>query len=300
MTERSRQRSRGDSDGFLTRRTVIGSLLVGGAGVAGIQGTGAFSSVIGDRGLSVGTTGDETALLGIESKNPSGQDGDVVDLLSLTNHTSTAFTDVTVFMQSTGNPAVGFTGIDTPLTIEPGTTETVQGTLSCERPVSDVAVKLEIAVSGTGVAITAMRSVRVSCEVQTGPTITAVDWKGGGINPIASPDDTEITVDVWYYAGRGLPGPGSDEFDVECGVTTTTNSNINKDLPGQASTHVAVYVHESNESWHHPSYDPATGELTGWDNNASGVHWGAGSIASAFEVTCNGEDDEEGPPAEEM
>jgi chitodextrinase len=282
----------------VSRRAVLGTLLATGAGAAAYR-TGAFSSVSMDRLSSVGVSSDEYGLLGIETAEPSGRDGDVVTVFTLTNRTDTRFETVTVTPQPTGTP-LDLVDVTAPNSIAPGGTETVQATISCSGAASEVPVDMNISVSGDGVSVTATREVLVTCEADTtGPEITGVEWKGGGINPIASPEDAQITVDVWYYAGNGQPGHpgrggggppggGANDFGVECGVQTETNTNIRSDLPGQANTHIAVYIHESDESWHHPDFDPNTGEMDGWTNNADGVRWGDGSIGSAFDVACEG------------
>lgn len=287
---RKRTRSRGGDDGLVSRRTAIGLLLAGGAGFLGLQGTGAFTAATGERPFTVGTAGDDAALLGINRENPTGEDGETVTLLTLTNQSGDPFNQISVTVRDTGSTRLAITNIESPHQLTSGESGSIEGTLSCTGEVSDVPVELEIDVSGPGGSVTATREIEVSCDrPAVGPEITAVQWQGGGINPIASPEDTDITIDVWYYDGRGQPGAGpggSDEFGVECDVRTETNSNIQADLPGQANTHVAVYVHESDESWHHPDFDPDTGELDGWDNNADGLRWGDGSIQGAFDVTC--------------
>jgi len=140
------------------------------------------------------------------------------------------------------------------------------------------------------------------CDVDTGPDISGVQWKGGQINPIESPEDTSITVDLWYFdettggsaSGGGPPGQGNgsssqpiDDFEVACGVSAETNKPLQSFVSGQPSnSHVAVYIHEADESWYHPDFDPAAGETTDWTENTDGIRWGDGSIEGSFDVGC--------------
>jgi len=69
---KKRRRSRDGSDGSVSRRTVVGAALLGGAGLLGLRETGAFSAGTGDRPFSVGTAGDDTAFLGSRPAIRSG------------------------------------------------------------------------------------------------------------------------------------------------------------------------------------------------------------------------------------
>lgn len=140
------------------------------------------------------------------------------------------------------------------------------------------------------------------CGTPDGPPINGVEWKGGQIKSIHSPEDRDITVDLWYFdetsggsnSGGGPPGEGNgnttepiQDFQVECSVDAETNSPLQSFVTGPASSsHVAVYIHEANASWHHPDFDPQAGETTGWTQNTQGVEWGSGSIGTAFDVDC--------------
>ncbi len=138
------------------------------------------------------------------------------------------------------------------------------------------------------------------CNV--GPPINGVTWKGGQIHSIESSEDTSITVDLWYFdestgdssSSGGPPGQGGgptnqpiDDFEVACGVSAQTNSPLQSFVTGTASnSHVAVYIHEADESWYHPDFDVSAGETTDWTGNTDGIKWGLGSIESAFDVQC--------------
>ena len=78
--KRSRDRSRGGSGGIVSRRRLIGVLAAGGIGAAALEGTGAFSAVDSQRDVSVVSTDDDEAFMGVAGGKASGSDGDTVAL----------------------------------------------------------------------------------------------------------------------------------------------------------------------------------------------------------------------------
>ena len=164
---RKRSRDRGKSSG-VSRRTVLGVLLAGGAGIVGAQETGAFSSVTGDRGFSVGTADDDAALLGIERQDPEGNDGDSVALFTLKNRFDEPLTVDRVTVVSSG--ALGITRDDLTVpnwTLAPGQESDIEATLSCGSSATDD-VELAVEISTDGESVELVRSTTVSCEADSG------------------------------------------------------------------------------------------------------------------------------------
>lgn len=160
------RRTRGGSTGTLSPGVAIALLLVVGGGVLMLQGTGAFSTVVGDRPFNLGTADDQSAVLGIAVGSPSGQDGDRVDVLTLTNRLSERFDEVEVVAHPAADPSVSLEHIDTPRSLQPGQSRTVTAVLTCDASVTDVPVELDVSVSGPEGSITATREVRLTCEVK--------------------------------------------------------------------------------------------------------------------------------------
>lgn len=131
-----------------------------------LQGTGAFSAVVGDRPFNLATADDQSAVLGITTESPSGQDGDRVDVLTLTNRLGERFDEIEVVAHPAADPSVSLEDIDTPRSLAPGQSRTVTANLACDASVSDVTVELEITVSGPEGTITATRELRLTCEVE--------------------------------------------------------------------------------------------------------------------------------------
>jgi len=78
---RKRKRSRGGSGSGVSRRSLLLLAGTGALGVTGAYSSGAFDSVSGDRAFGVGTSGDDTALLGIDIEEREGVDGETITLL---------------------------------------------------------------------------------------------------------------------------------------------------------------------------------------------------------------------------
>lgn len=192
--KRKRTRSRGGSDGPVSRRTLL--LLLGGGtlGVGGAYASGAFDAVAGDRPLAVGTAGDEDALLGIETHAAQGGPGEEVTLLTLTNQFDTTLETVDVAVRSPANPPIAPGSISTPIQLGPGQIGTVEATLSCAgHSASDV--ELSVIVGSPDVEVTAVRTVSVSCL---------------GARPVCEPRDPPGCIE------SELPGP--PESSTDCSV----------------------------------------------------------------------------------
>ena len=162
---RKRKRTRGDTSDGISRRQAIGLLGAGGLALVGLQQTGAFDAVIGDRRFSVGTGDDSEALLGMAFPDPiTGQTGETVDIVELTNNAASPFQDIQVFI--TNAPTATFDDLDVPIGLEVGDSATVTGTLDCNGVTGIAEVTLRIIVDDhERLNIDAPRTVTVECAV---------------------------------------------------------------------------------------------------------------------------------------
>jgi len=169
---RKRNRSRGRSgNSGLSRRAVLGLILAGGAGIAGAQQTGAFSSVTGGRDFDVKTASDQNALLGIRARDPTGSDGEEVPLFTLTNRFTGPLTvtveDVTVVSSSQLQLSTDDL-THSSLAIASGGTSDVTATLSCESSAT-ADVEVDFTASTDNDSVTLSRTTTVTCEANTDP-----------------------------------------------------------------------------------------------------------------------------------
>lgn len=250
---RKRSRSRGSSGGSVSRRTVLGAVALGGAGLLGLRETGAFSAGTGDRVFSTGTAGDDTAFLGIAPGDPneydelavSGTDGETVPILTLTNNSGEALNSITATSIPSGSPGINLTNIDTPLTIPPGDSAAITANLVCKQSGSDVPVELQIDVSGPEGSVTAIRELSVTCEAPDYGDGKFIYSDGPGRNPPGTPPNSvafelqnigDVTVPLDGFSVL-IDSPGRDpdrferfEIDTPDGNITGNGGNVGTDL----------------------------------------------------------------------
>jgi len=176
---RKRNRSRG-SEGTISRRTLLLLLGGGAVGATGYYSSGAFGSVVGDRPFNIGTAGDDTALLGIDSPDSEERtvfSGGEVTFFEVTNRFETAFDDIWVDLHSPSNPPTN-SGFETPRRLEPGESGDITATLGCSTNRTDE-FELTINASNDQESVSATRSVEVTClpvpnfELLEGPVTPA-------------------------------------------------------------------------------------------------------------------------------
>ena len=158
--KRSRSRSRGSSQSFITRRRILGVLTVGGVGAAGLQATGAFDVINAQRDLDVATTDDGKAFLAVKTEDVSGFDGDTVTLLKLTNQFEQPLTSISATVISSGNPIDPQT-LQTPAGLAQGESAPVQATLDCN---TDGTVEVQIVATSANQRVQLRRPVQVTCK----------------------------------------------------------------------------------------------------------------------------------------
>lgn len=170
-----KSRTRG-SGTWVSRRVALGLILSGGVAI-GIQRSGAFSSVQGDRQPNIGATDDENAVLGIDLKHPSGTDGDRVELAELENRLVNPLDTVDITVHDTGT--IDLTDVQHPSGLSPGSSGSVSAQIDCSNSITET-VTLEIDVSGSEQSIVAERDVDVTCGSEQFDPFDCQDvWKDG-------------------------------------------------------------------------------------------------------------------------
>ncbi|TKX56690.1 hypothetical protein EXE44_13775 [Halorubrum sp. SS7] len=135
-------------------------LAAGGIGAAALEGTGAFTTVDSQRDLSVVSTGDDEAFIGVAGGQVSGSDGDTVALFRLTNRFDRPLTRISATVVSSGNPIDPGT-VQTPDRLSPGGSGDIRAALNCG---TDGAVKLRIVASSANQRVEFTRTAQVTCE----------------------------------------------------------------------------------------------------------------------------------------
>ena len=152
--------SRRGGGGGLSRRAALA--LIGGGGLLGISSTGAFDQVRGQRPFDL-SVDDDNALLGIEVFTPIEINSSpaTVDILELQNRFPDAeLTELTISSDSTILSVESLDG----LTLQPGETETVRGTISVSESGQSV-VNLTVTATTETERIETTRSVEINATV---------------------------------------------------------------------------------------------------------------------------------------
>jgi hypothetical protein len=150
----------------VSRRAILGVLVVGAGGAAGVQSTGAFSSVTGDRGFSVGTADDENALIGIEPADPDGDAGETVRLFTVTNRFGETLVLDRVGVRSSGSLGISRNDLELDRwTLQPGGTTDIAAELSCSSDTTDdIEIGIRAATTDRDESVELVRSTTVTCE----------------------------------------------------------------------------------------------------------------------------------------
>lgn len=166
---RRRSRSRGRGGPSLSRRSAIGLIGAGGALLA--AGSGAYFSIMGERPFDIGAADDDIALLGIDTLERSGSEGERVDLLRLTNGFGHSLTEIDVTVEDIGPPDnLDITGIETPDSLAPHGSDGdeigyVSGVIENCTGQPTVPVDLFIKAAGGGDSVEGTRTAEVRCVV---------------------------------------------------------------------------------------------------------------------------------------
>jgi hypothetical protein len=211
-------------------------------------GTGSYSSVAADRGVSVEVVGDDDALVGYDAGDTTVSDGESVELVTLHNKLSAG---VTVASVSVDAPSDEFAfAWDGPFELGVGKTAAVEGDVSCA-PGSEQRVGVTVTLSGESVAATIdgdTREFTVTCEAEERGVSNA---KFAGKGQFKA--DTSGSPTVTYWTSED-----GETFTEQAGEFT---GKLNP--KGKAGV-VAVYFESLDVTYVHPAFDAADGELDGW------------------------------------
>lgn len=183
--------------------------------IAFTVGTGGFSSMTADRGVSIAVADDENAYLGIETDEPdavranalANEDGRETTLLTLTNRFSSAVT-IDARVPDAGD-GLAITDIET-LTLSGGDSGTMAATVTCDTPV-DREVTVEINASGTGIEVKTDEQIAVDCA----PAATTTPPANG-----TTEDTTATSTETNRTAGDA---PTTEAESTTATVPTTRN-----------------------------------------------------------------------------
>lgn len=305
--KRSRDRSRGESRGIVSRRKVIGALAAGGIGVGALESTGAFSSIDSQRDISVVSADDDEAFVGITGGQASGSDGDTVTLFQLINQFDQPLTSISAMAVSSGNPIDPQT-IQTPDELPPGSSGELTATIDCN---ADAAVEIQVAAAGANQRVEFTRTAQITCEnfdvcaprdLPAGCVINEVPNKSTDCSVVI---DTPNQIDE-RISGNTTIG-GAAEFRSESQVDLTlrgnpviqeylevdTPSQIDLDLGGSGRVHGVTKIQTESQL----DFDVSTrvdggvcvenaGEITFSPGGA--VVDGGASLTSTDQVTIDG------------
>lgn len=235
----------------MSRRAVLGALLAGGAGAAGVQGTGAFSGVTGDRQFSVDTADDDNALVGIAPNAPVGDSGESVTLFSVTNRFSEDLVLERIGVLSSGSLDIGQTDVQVgQRTLQPGETTGIDAELSCSSDTTDdVEISILAVTAGRSESVDLARTTTVSCETSGGGCLTDTeiereDERVPCIDVALRGRDTDVSIDLSNVVVEGsvrvdIRGAGGSEIDI--GIEDTTiRGDLVVDISGGGGAELEV------------------------------------------------------------
>jgi|GEM_PF-4055810 len=234
--KRSRSRDRSGNSG-VSRRAVLGLVLAGGAGLAGVQQTGAFSSVTGDRGFDVQTAEDGEALLGItrnegekeEKEDIDVESGEEATLFTITNRFNSELTidSVNLVAAPSDLSIEGLSGTDMPLS--PGGKHDITGKISCDSEVSStVTVKINASTDSESVELT-RNSRKIKCQTAGDGCLTDLN--------IEKEDETIPCIDV------SINGNKDSSISLD---NVTVTGDVNIVINGGGNAEIEIEIEESN------------------------------------------------------
>lgn len=286
---KKRKRSRGESSSLVSRRAALGLLFTGGAAAAGVQGTGAFSSVAGDRTFSIGTADDSNALLGIESNDPTGDSGSTVTLLTLTNRFSEPITFDQITVLAAGGTGIGQTDLVVgQWTLQPGDTTTVDTELTCSTGVTgDVELAIQAVSTARDESVELRRTTTVTCEATRRSCLSgpAIELEGDTVPCIdVAPQgrgDVEIEAENTTIDGNttvSLQGGGDVDISLENSVI---QDSLEIDIRGGDGSEVEISVANSTITGSIQVTIAGQGEV--------GIALGSSTVSGDISVDTNGE-----------
>ncbi|MFW5905544.1 MAG: hypothetical protein ACOCUO_01710 [archaeon] len=232
------------------------------AGVAVLTlafGSGAFTSVSAERGVSVAVVGDDEAFVGYNSSDVVVEGGEEAELVTVTNRFAGAIEIEEATLESDGIVDESDLVVDDS-SIGPGETASIAwDSPDCSAlTASTVATTVEVAGTGVWAEIdgdTETREFEVTCAPPE-----AVTYTGNAKVEITTADAS--TVDLKYWTAE-TSGNGDAQYG---GIIENfpTNESVNTqtefDKPSNHSV-VAIYLPEYGVTYVHPNYDVSAAEL---------------------------------------
>ena len=242
----------------MKRRNLI--LLLGGASSGAMSvGTGAFSSMEAERGVSVDVVNDDEAFVGYETPNDGTtvSNGDVITLVRVKNRFDHEVTIIKIEVRS-GEDVLGEISYDPDKTIGIGEDVAIKAPMTGIAPGEDAHIEITITVEGSGVTARLFGDTetrrftikRDDVEVITGSS-SGVDFNGAGNAKILGGDETE-TADVYLKSPENI---GGDDVTTRKDEEIDTGHKIRGQLDG-ASGDTIVGVRLNGTVYVHPQWNP--------------------------------------------
>ncbi|WP_281194874.1 hypothetical protein [Halorubrum sp. F4] len=254
----------------MKRRNLI--LLLGGASSGAMSvGTGAFSSMEAERGVSVDVVSDDQAFVGYRSDdrtlpNDLNDDG-TIDLVTVTNR----FTQEIEFVDAAIDDGGEFFGeLNIPDgDISPGDPATVTATPTFE-PGDEIKVAVTIQVKGAGVSAevfgdTETRQFTVTREKTESSSV--VHYNGKGTINVESQTENNDTIEIKAYS---IPNGSSSEQDKQNSLSSPQTVDIEPNK-NENLTDWIVAVEVNGSIYRHPGWDESACKFNGPDGGP-GVH----------------------------
>lgn len=218
-------------------------LLVVVASTTFVFGSSGFTGVSADQGISLQLVNDERAYVGYQSTDQTVQDGETVDLVTITNQASSnvGVTDITI---TDGNFTI--TDPTTPPDIPPGESGTIRGTVACT-PGETQTIKLSVTVNGSDATTqlagdTTTRNFTLTCtpkeDKTPAGTLHEARFNGGGNFEVNATDVG--TTEIVYWTADKKWTKGNVAFTKRTGSEFDTSQKLQPNLKGNTGI-VAVY-----------------------------------------------------------
>ena len=236
------------------------SLALAGIAVMSLAfGTGAFTSVSAERGVSVSVVDDDRAYVGYNSNDVMVTDHEDTDLVTVTNRFASDIEIEDVSVGSSDSIEESALAVDDgPIT--PGESASITWDEPDCSVLTQSTVTMTVEVAGAGVwakiyGDTTTREFDVTCAPSE-----AVRFNGVGTVRVDAADRETVTVEYWTTNASAnstaaeVDGPNGPET-IDVGV----NENLD---PGDRV--IAIYVQEYDVTYVHPGYDVSTGDTGDW------------------------------------
>lgn len=255
--------------------------MIGGTGVGSLTlGSGAFSSMTAERGVTVDVAPDDEALVGYEIRKDAEAGESESQLPEITttagdkkrtlvtilnrfgNGTNIKISDVEVTTQDDGGPAIADVEWDeAPFR----STADIRGRIVCSEAGSNI-VELTVTVEGTGVTTTLFggkdtRRFVIRCEPRSLPDLTSEFLPSGsgkvmfnGFGQIKLKHEDQGIVDVKFYLGNKTGANKRMSINSLSVEKVKTNQKLGGDRFSSRSV-VGVQIGDSNSIYLHPSWN---------------------------------------------